>query len=88
MPGVIRGAVRGPDGSAIAQARVYFTSAPVRLPDIAALTNERGEFSLTAPVAGDYGVEAAADGFDSEAVVVNASDQGEAQVEIRLIPSR
>lgn len=60
---IISGVVRNPDGKPIAGARVYFTASPVALPDIAALTNERGEYSLTVPVAGNYKIGCTADDF-------------------------
>lgn len=39
------------------QARVSFIAGPVPLPDIAALTDIDGTFSLSAPVAGEYDIE-------------------------------
>lgn len=63
MASVISGVVRGPDGTPIPNARVYFTSGPVPLPEIAAMTDSSGEFSLTAPAPGEYVIEAVTDEF-------------------------
>ena len=63
MASVISGVVRGPDGTPIPNARVYFISGPVPLPEIAAMTDSSGEFSLTAPAPGEYVIEAVTDEF-------------------------
>jgi hypothetical protein len=52
---------------------VSFTAGPVSLPDIAALTDRHGSFTLTAPTAGTYEIEAVADGFRSKKVSVTVS---------------
>jgi len=44
---VISGIVRDPNGRPVADARIYFIGGPVPLPDIAALTDAAGAFSLT-----------------------------------------
>ena len=66
MASVISGVVRGPDGKPIPNARVYFTSGPVPLPEIAAMTDKSGEFSLTAPAPGEYVIEAVTDKFGAQ----------------------
>jgi Carboxypeptidase regulatory-like domain len=62
-PAVISGAVRDPRGLPVAQARVYFIEGPGPLPDIAALTDDNGRFSMSAPAPGIYRLECQADGF-------------------------
>jgi hypothetical protein len=74
------------NGAPIAQARVYFTSAPTATPDIAALTNDRGEFTLSAPVPGEYAIEAAAEGFSPGGVVIDVTERADVEAEIRLSP--
>ena len=87
MPRVIRGVVlRGSNGEPIAEARVFFASTPTATPDIAALTNDRGEFALSAPVPGEYAIEVAAEGFAPEGVVVEVAEDADAEAEIRLSP--
>jgi hypothetical protein len=76
--------VRGPDGGPIPEARVFFSSTPVAVPDVAVLTDDRGEFALTAPVPGAFGIEVAADGFTSDGAIVDVSESGDAEVEFRL----
>jgi hypothetical protein len=87
MAALIRGVVRSIEGSPIVQARAYFVGAPAAVPDIAALTNERGEFTLSAPAAGTYRVECAAEGFSGKTVTVDAPRDGESRIEVRLTPS-
>ena len=83
---VISGVVRDSYGNPIVQARVYFTNGPVPLPDIAALTNKDGAFSLTAPAAGSYTIACAAEGFAPTEVTVAIADSKETHLEIRLRP--
>lgn len=88
MASLIRGVVRSVEGPPIVQARAYFVSAPAAVPDIAALTDERGEFTLSAPAAGTYRLECAAEGYAGETITVDAPSEGESRVEVRLTPSR
>ncbi len=60
---IITGKVLDSKRNAISGARVFFSAGPGALPDIAALTNQEGEFSLPAPIPGTYTIEFAADGF-------------------------
>ena len=68
------------------QARVYFVSGPAPLPDIAALTNEEGRFTLSAPSPGPYMIECNADGYTTEVVGVNVGED-EQGVEFLLSPT-
>jgi len=63
---------------------VFFTEGPVPLPDIAMLTDERGEFSLSAPAAGTYRIKCVVEGNEPVEVesVVRAGTRQE--LEIRL----
>ncbi len=83
-PGVISGVVRDPRDKPVANARVYFTEGPVPLPEIAALTDDRGTFSLTAPAAGTYKIACAADGFATQKTTVIVKSGQEVKPEIRL----
>ncbi len=83
---IISGVVRDAHDNPIAQARVYFTNGPVPLPDMAALTNQEGAFSLAAPVAGSYTIACAAEGFAPTEVTVAVTDSQETHLEIRLRP--
>lgn len=84
MGAVIRGAVLGPDGSPVAEARVYFVSGPDPFPDIAALTDAEGRFALPAASGGAYAIGCAAEGFTQETVRVDVDEGQERAVEITL----
>ena len=81
---VITGVVRDPHGRPVAQARVYFTDGPVPLPDIAALTDSAGAFSLAAPVPGTYRIECRVDGFAPAAITVRVAGGQTIHQELRL----
>jgi Carboxypeptidase regulatory-like domain len=81
---LIVGTVQDLHGAPVPEARVYFVGGPGPFPDIAALTNERGEFALTAPTAGRYRIECAAEGFDLEVVEVDAEESGESSIAVSL----
>jgi hypothetical protein len=83
-PSLISGIVSDVSGRPLAGARVSFTAGPVSLPDIAALTDSRGSFTLTAPAPGSYEIEAVAEGFVSKRVSVAVSAGRPARVELVL----
>ena len=72
MP-IIQGQVVDPEGQPVAQAAVYFVSAPVNMPDIAQLTDDEGKFTTYLPTPGDYTLGARSDNW------------GEVQQEIQVI---
>ena len=72
-------------GRPIAGARVYFASAPVAVPDIAALTDPDGGFVMSAPQAGEYTVGASAEGFAPASTRVTASPGRESTVRLVLV---
>ena len=88
QPALIKGRVRQSSGQPIAGARVLFASAPGVVPDIAALTDDTGYFSLSAPWAGDYTLEVVADGFHSQRVStsVGTRETRELNVEMQSVP--
>jgi hypothetical protein len=81
---VISGVVRGPDGKPVSNARVYFTAGPVPLPEIAALTDSNGAFSLTAPAPGEYVVESAADEFSTRSSKVKVKGGEQVRLDLKL----
>ena len=83
-PSVIAGVVRGPDGKPVSNARVYFTAGPVPLPEIAAVTDDRGAFSLTAPAPGEYVVESAADEFGARSSKVKVKGGEPVRLDLKL----
>ena len=87
----ISGRVVDAAGRPVAGATVYTVSAPVPMPDIAALTDGDGRFSVAAPVPGRYeiGCRSGAQGSATAGVSVGGA-RGDAavprpvEVEIRL----
>ncbi|MCC6456063.1 MAG: carboxypeptidase regulatory-like domain-containing protein [Caldilineaceae bacterium] len=55
---IIHGQVVDPQDLPLAQVAIYVISAPVSMPDIAQLTGELGEFTLSAPAPGSYTIGA------------------------------
>ena len=82
---IIAGTVLDAAGKPVAQARVYFSSAPGPIPDIAAMTDSAGRFKLSAPQPGTYEISARSEASNtgSARVIVAGAD---ATVEIRLKP--
>lgn len=83
-PGVISGVVSGPDGKPVPNARVYFKAGPGPLPEIAALTDKSGAFSLTAPAAGEYVIESAADDFAARSSKVKVKGGEQVRLNLKL----
>ena len=79
----IFGVVVDPQGKPVEGARVYVTSSPGPMPDVAILTGPGGEFTLGVVAPGKYRIGAAADGFRS---VETDYATGGAQLELRLNP--
>jgi protocatechuate 3,4-dioxygenase beta subunit len=79
----IAGTVIDATGEPVADARVYITSAPGSVPDVAALTGADGRFRLTAPQPGSYQIDASSDAGGSGRVttVVGPKD---VTVEIKI----
>ncbi len=86
-PALITGLVSRSDGQPIAGARVLFASGPGALPDIAALTDGAGRFTLAAPLPGDYTLEVVADGFRSQRVSASLGTRETRELNIELQPT-
>lgn len=82
---VITGHVRDPDSQPVPAARVFFVSGPVPLPDIAALTDAQGAFSLSVPVRGRYEIRAVSDELGSATKRVEVRDNDATAVVIVLL---
>ena len=78
---LIRGRVTDEHGQPLPWASAAFASGPVDLPDIAAVSNAEGEFTLTAPVPGRYRLNVHADDHEGRAVDV---DVGAAEVAVTV----
>jgi uncharacterized GH25 family protein len=83
-PSVISGVVKTSDGKPLANARVYFKSGPVPLPDIAAVTDSNGAFSLTAPAPGEYVIESATDKYGTQSSKVKVKGGEQLRLDLKL----
>lgn len=86
QPALITGRVSQSGGQPIAGARVLFASGPGALPDIAALTDGTGRFTLAAPWPGDYTLEVVADGFHSQRVNTSLGTRETRELNVELQP--
>jgi Carboxypeptidase regulatory-like domain len=86
QPATIGGVISDEEGRALAEVAVAFLSAPVAVPDIAALTGPDGRFAVTAPVPGTYTLIATADGYKAEHVTVRVEPgrSPETQIDVRM----
>lgn len=83
-PRTIRGVVLSEDGRPATDVVVGLASGPVPLPDIAAVTGERGDFILTAPAAGQYVVTVSfPDGAQERVTVQVAEEDTEVALQVR-----
>lgn len=82
---LISGLVRDRHGKPVPNARVSFVEAPVPLPDIAALVDANGAFTISAPLPGEYAIEVVADGFVKKKMKISVLDNTEKHVEINLL---
>jgi uncharacterized GH25 family protein len=80
----IRGQVVDPSGQPVAEASVYIVAAPVNMPDIAQLTDNHGQFVVSAPVAGLYTIGVRTDRWGSAQIDVEAGDQKPVSVEVKF----
>ena len=85
-PYLVSGTVRDPQRRPVSLARVYFTGGPSPLPDVAALTDAAGRFSLSAPAPGTYTVGCAADGFAPASATVDVAGNRQIDLELRPAP--
>jgi hypothetical protein len=82
-PYVISGTVHDAEQRPIAEARVYFTGGPSPFPDIAALTDKAGRFSLSVPAPGTYTLECSADGYATAAKSIEVTGSQEIELELQ-----
>jgi hypothetical protein len=79
---LIHGSVLDVSGRPVALARVYFVKAPVAMPDVAALSDAQGRFTLSVPQAGDYEIGASSDTGSASATVVVGERGGQLQIKL------
>lgn len=83
---IISAIVRDLRNDPVAQARVYFISGPVPLPDIAALTDGNGLVTLSVPSTGTYTIGCTAEGFSTTTVTITVTSDQETSITIKLKP--
>ena len=79
----ISGTVVDAAGRAVAQARVYAVKAPGPMPDVAALTDAEGRFTIAAPLPGAYEIGCTSDAHGSATAAVRVEDDA-VRMQIRL----
>jgi protocatechuate 3,4-dioxygenase beta subunit len=80
----IRGRVLDPQGGLVAEAAVYIVSSPVSMPDIAQLTDDQGQFTLSAPLPGRYTVGVRSDMWGSVQTEIEVSGEEPIFVEVQF----
>lgn len=84
--GQVSGTVLNEDGQPVSDASVMFAESPVAVPDIAALTNDQGRFSLSAPAPGHYVVLVVAEGFAEKRAETEIAGGRQSHLVIELTP--
>lgn len=80
---LVSGVVRDNRGEAVTDARLFIVAGPEPWPDVAALSDEAGRFSLSVLSTGTYKLQCVADGFAPWETVVDVQEAG-AALEIEL----
>jgi hypothetical protein len=88
QPIIVAGVVRGPADEQVPEARVFIARAPVPVPDIAALTDAEGRFTLSLPVRGIYEVACVAEGYAPSSTTIEVAEEPELRLELRLTADR
>lgn len=81
---ILHGRVVDPNRRPVAEAAVYFISAPVAMPDIAQLTGFDGQFSLSVGAEGKYVVGASADEWGAGQTSFEVGGNEALAIEIQL----
>jgi putative drug exporter of the RND superfamily len=80
----IQGHVVDPQGEPVAEATVYIVAAPVGMPDIGQLTDDQGQFIISAPVPGRYTVGVRSDSWGVSQRVIEVNDEEPVIVEVQF----
>jgi Carboxypeptidase regulatory-like domain len=87
-PIIVAGVVRGRADEQVPEARVFIAGGPVPVPDIAALTDADGRFTLSLPMQGSYEVACVAEGYAPSSTTIEVADNRDLRVELRLTANR
>ena len=80
--GIVRGKVIDPNGEPVREASIYFVSAPVNMPDVAQLTDEQGQFTLSLSAKGQYVLGVSADEWQTTQTPIDI--HGDEPLEINI----
>jgi len=83
-PYLISGVVVDARDHPVASARVYFTESAVAIPDIAALSDGEGRFTLSVPTDGAYTIESVSELHGAGKTSVDVAGASLGSVRIRL----
>ena len=82
---ILRGRVVDPDDRPEIGATVYILSAPVSMPDIAQITDERGEFMLAVTAPGCYSLGSRSERWGTAQTEVMVGNEAVLEVKIKFI---
>ena len=83
MP-LVSGRVVDREGRPVAGARVFFSRGPAAVQDVALLTGDDGEYTMSAPSAGEYEITTIADEHGTTKASVDVQDSGVSELELRV----
>jgi protocatechuate 3,4-dioxygenase beta subunit len=81
---IVRGKVIDPNGGPVREASVYFVSSPVNMPDIAQLTDDQGQFTLSLSAPGPYVIGVRSDDLGTAESKIEIRGDEPVDVEIRM----
>ena len=81
---ILHGKIVDPNGKPVAEATVYFISAPVAMPDVAQLTDTNGQITMSVGVAGKYVIGASADEWGSGQTSIEIGEDETLEISVRL----
>jgi hypothetical protein len=83
---IVRGVVRSAQGDPLEWVVVLFVTAPGEVPDIAAVTNDRGEFALTAHHEGPHRLGFRGEDHGYREIDIDVHDDIDLEVELESRP--
>jgi len=82
--GIVRGKVIGPNGEPVREASIYFVSAPVNMPDVAQLTDDQGQFTLSLSAKGQYVLGVSSDEWETTQTPIEIHGDEPLDVDIHM----
>ncbi len=81
---IVRGKVIDPNGEPVREASVYFVSSPVNMPDVAQLTDDQGQFTLSLAAKGQYVLGVTSDDWGTAQSSIDVRGDEPIDIEIRM----